>query len=95
MINDLTNKQLSPHYTMRLGCVFGKVCEQKREQKPEKNATDSRFYSMHSVIQNKCLAVFLRWVIFLRFHSRFNASETKHSVIRPLLFSNRIWGDSP
>ena len=32
------------------GLRFGKVCEQKRKQKREKNATGSRFYPTHSVI---------------------------------------------
>ena len=57
------------HYA--LGLRFGKVCEQKREQKREKNATGLIFTPMHSVMSNNFLAFFSRWVIFLAFSVAF------------------------
>ena len=64
------------HYVLWLH--FGKVCEQKREQKREKSTTVSRFYPMHSVIQKQIYCVFLALGNFLAIFLGFSRTLKKN-----------------
>ena len=64
-------------------CVFRKVCEQKPEQKREKNATGSRFLPNAKCNIAKFRTLGSRWIFFTRFSQVFTPDfDTNMFVIK-------------